>query len=295
MSKILCIVLLLSVLPGGPAIVRARGKSPDERVPPPREVVYRKVGERELRLFVFEPPGFRPGDRRPCFLAIHGGGWGGGKPAWTHKLASWFARRGMVGMSLEYRLYNRKAGVSVADCVRDARSAVRYLRAHAAGLGIDPEKIVASGVSAGGHLAAGTALFDGIDEAGEDGAVSSRPAALVLFCPVLDTSAQGYGFRKTGGQWETLSAILRMRPGVPPTLVFHTKADTVVPYNGSVAFAGAMTREGNLCELISYEEGKHCLMTHDAGLLREALGKTEDFLRRHGISAPREEGVSGGF
>ena len=85
----------------------------------------------------------------------------------------------MVGISVEYRLL-RQQGVSVFDAVADSRPAVRYLRAHAPALGIDPARIVVTGGSAGAHLAVGTALFDGIDTAGEDTSVPCSPDLLAF-------------------------------------------------------------------------------------------------------------------
>src|SRR6185295_7468462 len=122
--------------------------------------------------------------QRPCFLAIHGGGWTGGEPRRFYPFAAHFANLGMVGVSLEYRLIKVGTGVTPFDCAKDGRSAVRYLRQHAAELGIDPQKIIASGGSAGGHVAAATALFDGVDETSDDIKVSSAPNAMVLYFPV---------------------------------------------------------------------------------------------------------------
>ena len=68
--------------------------------------------------------------------------------------------------------------------VKDGKSAVRWIRANAARLGIDPDRLAAGGGSAGGHVAAATATTQGIEEEGEDTSVSSRPCALVLFNPV---------------------------------------------------------------------------------------------------------------
>ena len=251
---------------------------------PNAEIVYKKVGDRELRLFVFQPTEARTGnERRPAVLVIHGGGWQRGSAQNTHKIADYFSRHGLVGVSLEYRLQDTKAGVAVSDCVSDARSAMRYLRAHADDLGIDPEKLVACGVSAGGHLAAGTALFDGFDEASDDPAVSPRPAALILFAPVLDTSASGYGNKTLGESWQSLSPLLRVRPKLPPALLFHSKPDTTVPYQGSVDFVSAMKQAGNRCELVTYEDGKHGFMTHDAALLERALDRAMEFLKKENI------------
>ena len=268
----------------------AVGPTPLEAVPrPTRGVVYKtytRAGEteqRKLQMFVFEPPGFRPSDLRPCFFVIHGGGWTGGKPERAFHIASHFAERGMVGISIQYRLMDSKIGQTVADCVRDGRSAVRYIKRHAAEFGIDPHQIVVSGLSAGGHIAAGTALFEGFDEIGDDASVSSRPVALVLFCPVLDTSREGFGSAKLGEQWQELSAIERMRSGVPPTIIFHVKGDPVVSYKGSVHFAEAMAKAGNICEVVGYEGSRHCGITSDPASLGEVLGKVANFLRPLGI------------
>lgn len=276
---------------GNPEAPAVEPVQPEVIPRPTRSVVYKtytragEIEQRKLKMFVFEPPGFRSSDRRPCFLVIHGGGWTGGKPERTFHLASRFAEQGMVGISIQYRLLNSKLGQTVADCVRDGRSAVRYVRSHAVELGIDPNQIVVSGLSAGGHIAAGTALFEGMDEAGEDISVSSRPTALVLFSPVLDTSREGFGFGKVREQWLELSAIERMRPGIPPTIIFHRKGDPVVPYLGSVRFAEAMAKAGNACELVGYEGARHGGITYDPALLVEVLGKVADLLRPLGINA----------
>jgi acetyl esterase/lipase len=84
---------------------------------PTRKVVYKTVGDKKLNLHVFSPEGFSPSDRRTCFLIIHGGGWTGGFPRRMYPFAAHFATRGMVGISLEYRLANAKTGVTVFDCV----------------------------------------------------------------------------------------------------------------------------------------------------------------------------------
>lgn len=254
---------------------------------PQRLIVYKKAAGRELYLHVFEPQGFKPGDRRACFLTIHGGGWTGGKPRRMYPFAEHFARQGLVGISLEYRLLNKKRGTTVADCVKDGRSAVRFLRTHAEALGIDPQKIIVSGGSAGGHVAVGTAVFSGVDEAGEATDVSSIPNALVLLFPVIDTSPAGYGAKKIGDRWQDLSPVHQVRGQLPPTLVFHGTADTVTPFAGAEAFRKAMLAAGNRCELDVHEGGKHGYLMFDRKLYDETLEKTEAFLMSLGMLAKR--------
>lgn len=246
---------------------------------PMRKVVYKKVGDRELELHVFEPDGWKRGERRACFLVFHGGGWTGGEPRRMYPFAEHFARLGMVGISAQYRLLSARQGTTVFDCVKDGRSAVRFLRSHAESLGIDPEKIIVNGGSAGGHVAAGTALFAGVDEVGEATDVSSVPNALVLLYPVIDTSKAGYGNAKIGQRWQELSPAHQVRGRVPPTLIFHGTGDTVTPFGGATAFRERMQEAGNRCELVAHPDGKHGYLMFDHKLYLETLAKTEEFLR----------------
>lgn len=244
-----------------------------------RTVVYKKVGDRELKLHIFEPAGFKPTDRRPAYVVIHGGGWVNGNAKRMYPFAAHFAQLGMVGFSIEYRLVRPESGTTPFECVKDGRSAIRYIRAHAAELGIDPQKIIVSGGSAGGHVAAATAQFDGIDEAGEDLSVSSVPQALVLLFPVIDTSKEGYGNAKCGPEWEKISPLHRVKPGVPPTLIFHGTADTVTPFKGATAFRDAMAKAGNPCELVVHQGGLHGYLMRTQELYDETEKKTDDFLQ----------------
>lgn len=253
------------------------------RLEPSRRVVYKKAGGRELYLHVFEPAGWKRGDRRPCFLVIHGGGWTGGQPRRMYPFAAHFARLGFVGISPHYRLRSPRRGVTVFDCVKDGRSAVRFVRSHAEALGIDPRKIVVSGASAGGHVAVGTALFSGVDEKGETTDVSCIPNALVLLFPVIDTSKQGYGQAKIGDRWRMLSPVHQVRGKLPPTLVFHGTGDTVTPFAGAVAFRDAMRKVGNRCELDVHQGGRHGYLMFDRKLYLDTLRKTESFLSSLGL------------
>ncbi|MGV3662038.1 MAG: alpha/beta hydrolase [Prosthecobacter sp.] len=250
---------------------------------PTRTLVYKKVADRELQMHVFEPEGFKAGDKRGCFLVIHGGGWTGGAPPRMYPFAAHYAKLGLVGISLQYRLHAAKTGVSVFDCVKDARSAMRYVRAHAVELGIDPQQVIVSGGSAGGHLAAATALFDKVNEEGDDPNVSPIPNALVLLFPVIDTSKEGYGQAKIGERWQELSPVHNVRPGLPPTLIFHGTGDTVTPFAGAKAFHEAMLRAGNRCELDINEGGTHGYLMRDKALYDDTMAKTDVFLKSLGL------------
>lgn len=281
----LCVILASSPLLAQNATEKKPAPKPDhvgslaEALEPTRSIVYKKVGDRELVLHIFEPEGFAAGDKRPCFHIIHGGGWQGMEPRRMFPFAHDMAKRfGMVGISVQYRLYNPTTGVTVFDCVKDARSSVRYVRSHAQELGIDPDRIVVSGGSAGGHLAVATALFDGVDEAGEDTSVSCRPDALILLFPVIDTSAEGYGQKKIGERWQELSPVHHVRPGLPPTLTFHGTGDTTTPFAGAKSFHEQMLAAGNRSEQVVNEGGVHGYLMREKQLYEETIAKSGAFL-----------------
>lgn len=252
---------------------------------PTRKVVYKTVQDRPLHLHVFEPDGHKTTDRRPVLLAIHGGGWTGGNARVFFPFADHFAKQGMLGISLEYRLVHGSEGTTVFDCVRDARSAVRWIRAHAEELGIDPRKIVVLGGSAGGHLAVSTALFDAVNEAGDNTRVSARPDALLLMYPVIDTSADGYGQQKIGERWRELSPVHKVRAGLPPTLILHGTGDAVTPWSGARRFHEHSTAAGNTCELVSHSGGRHGYLIFDPQDFEAALRQMRKFIAHHGLNA----------
>jgi acetyl esterase len=247
---------------------------------PSREVVYKQIDRQALKLEIFDPKGFKTEDSRPCFLIIHGGGWVGGTAKSFYPFAGHFAKLGMVGISIDYRLIKKGSDVTPVDCVKDGRSAVRYVRSHAAELGIDPHKIIVSGGSAGGHVAACTAFCQGIDEAGEDNSISCVPNALVLYWPALDVSPEGLpvGHEKFDEHWKELSPLQLVRPGMPPTLVFHGSADRLVPLKGSQEFQDAMIKAGNHSELVVEPGAGHGYMVWNLKLFYEGMQRTDEFL-----------------
>ncbi|MDF1860391.1 MAG: CocE/NonD family hydrolase [Verrucomicrobiales bacterium] len=251
------------------------------KIQPDEKRIYKKIDGRELEMHLFHPEGHDPArDRRPAFLFIHGGGWAGGEPLRFYSFARHFADLGMVTASIQYRLWDRSGkGNTVFDCVKDGRSAVRYLRENAAALGIDPDKIAISGGSAGGHVAVSAALFDEVNESTDNLEISCRPDLMVLLNPVIDTSDAGYGKVRIGERWKELSPVHHVKSGLPPTIIFHPTGDQVVPYLGSKQFHEASLKLGNESELVDYEGGWHGYFIFDLKLYDALISRTENFLR----------------
>ena len=272
-----------------PAVPTAPAKNPDYALSrskialPTRSLTYKKVGDRELAMYIFEPAGFKPRDKRPCFVAIHGGGWVAGTPTIMNCVGEAFAERGWVVANIRYRLHKPEEGTTAFDSVKDAKSAVRYVRSHAKELGIDPDKIVAGGRSAGGHLAAATAMFPDLDDESDDKSVSCVPNALVLCSPVIDTSSEGYGHELLGKRWKELSPLHHVRPALPPTIILHGMRDTTTPFAGAKAFDEAMRAAGNKVKLVAHARGSHSYMMRTKELFDEAMGQIVPFLKENGI------------
>ena len=250
---------------------------------PTRSVVYKTTtnaaGEKvELSLDIFNPQNHQAGDRTPAILFFFGGGWNNGETKSFFPHSAYFASRGMVAITPDYRVKNRQK-TTPFESVADAKSAVRWVRAHATELGIDPNRIVAAGSSAGGHVAAATALLPNLDEPNEKLAISSIPNALVLFNPVIDTSAAGYGHERLGERWQEISPLQHVRAGLPPTILFHGTADKTVPYANAVAFEAAMKAAGNRVELVTIRgEGHGFAYRIEKPSANLALRETDKFL-----------------
>lgn len=191
--------------------------------------VYRTTPQGELSLHVSLPADWKPTDRRPAIVFFFGGGWSQGSYTQFVPQADYFASRGMVAASADYRIASIHR-TTPDKCVEDAKAAVRWLREHAADWGVDPGRIVAAGGSAGGHLAACTALVPGFEPA--DAPVSSRPDALVLFNPALniDELARDRQLPTALGM-EVIEAITPNRfvaAGAPPAIMFFGTDDPLV-------------------------------------------------------------------
>lgn len=233
------------------------GASPAADITPSRSAIYKTVNGTELKLDVFEPAGFKTTDLRPAIVFFFGGGWSGGDTKQFYQQARALADQGMMAFSADYRVGNRNK-TTPFECVKDGKSAIRWVREHAAELGVDPDRIVAAGGSAGGHVAACTGVIEGNEEAGEKTAISSLPNAMILLNPVLDTTHKGFGAKEfKPGQQTALSPCHHVRKGIVPTIIFHGTADKIVPFENAERFTKLMKDAGNVCVLVPFEGKDH--------------------------------------
>ena len=250
---------------------------------PDKALVYKTVDNKgepeELKLQVFLPKGHQPSDSRPAAVFFHGGGWRGGTPNHMYPQCRYLALRGMVAISVQYRTIN-EFGTTPKECVKDGKSAMRWVRSHAAELGIDPSRIVAGGGSAGGHIAAATALVEAFDEAGEDASVSCRPEALVLFNPVFDNGPQGFRNSLVREYWKAISPIDHIDANTPPTFVILGTKDKHIPVETAKRFERLMDENGRRCDLHLYEGREHGFYNiwEDRNALADTMIRMDRFL-----------------
>jgi acetyl esterase/lipase len=200
------------------------------------------------------------------------------------ELANYFARRGMVILRVEYR--KRKTdGVLPDKAVEDARSAIRWVRSHAAAMGIDADRIVVCGGSSGGHLAASLAALDDFDAPDDDASISVAPNVMILHYPLLD-------FLKGGTRKQTfLSALdgdcelgFRLSPArhwratMPPTLVFIGTRDPM--YETVRDFVARWKAAGQDIDLFIGEGGHGFSLK--SPWLEKAAQRMDDFLQKVG-------------
>jgi acetyl esterase/lipase len=209
-------------------------------------------------------PANAPAERRCGVLAIHGGGWINGtkEGAVTNLVLPWLSQ-GCVVANVEYRL--AKAAPAPA-AIEDVLKAAEYFRKNAKRWRVDPERIIATGMSAGGHLA----LMVGLTPKSAKFGPHDNVAAVVNFYGITDVEDQlgGPNEQKYAVTWvaegegrmelaRRVSPISYVRKDVPPVLTIHGTADLTVPYEHGVRLTKALRDAGADTEMISVTDGGH--------------------------------------
>ncbi|TXD80056.1 alpha/beta hydrolase [Algoriphagus ratkowskyi] len=228
------------------------------------------------------PEKMNPAEEYPALVFFFGGGWNSGSRAQFEHQANYFTKRGLVCFLVDYRTKIQHK-TSPFESVKDAKSAIRYLRTHAENFYIDPNKIIATGGSAGAHLAAATALIDGYNENTDDQDISPVPNALVLFNPVIDNGPGGYGYERIGDEFNDFSPLHNIKAGAPPTLFLLGTKDNLVPVVTAQYYQMVMEKVGSRCDLILYENQPHGFFNYpNFEYYQKTVQAADDFLQSLG-------------
>lgn len=241
-------------------------------------ILYKTADSTDLYLYMDYPPGFDASRPSPAMIFFFGGGWVGGTPGHFEHHANYFSKRGLVCIRADYRVKSRH-GATPFESLKDARSAIRYVRENAEMLGVDSRRIIASGGSAGGHLAAATALVKGFDDGSDDLSFSCVPNALVLFNPVMDNGPGGYGYERVGEAYRDFSPLHNIRKGAPPTILFLGTEDVLIPVETARYYQTVMEKVGSRCDLFLCEGEGHGFFNYGrSGHYEKTVKEADRFL-----------------
>lgn len=233
-----------------------------------------------LTLHIFRPQHVKE-KSSPAIIFFFGGGWKLGTPLQFYRECAYYASKGMVAISADYRIeYLHKS--TPFDSFADAQDAIRWLRQHAATYNIDPNKIVASGASAGGHLAASLGTIGTTNEVSAD----YKPNLLVLYYPVVDMNSDRYDFPALDQCYRNISPLQNISNNTPPTIFMVGTKDQIVSIQTAEDFCNTIRKKGVECELHLFKDAGHPIF-----LYREPLTKnfykirnfTDAFLKRNGF------------
>ena len=257
--------------------------------------VYKHVDSTDLVVHIFTPPSALSTSKNKTAIAFfHGGGWAFGNPNEFFGACKRFASRGIVTFSFQYRLSIDKKGnaphpeITPVECVKDARSALRWVKAHAAEYGIDPKKIVAGGQSVGGHLTLSTAMIN-VNESTDDLSVDPTPCAMLLYSGTVNTMEVWCDLlmgKQRDKIW-SISPAHNIKKGLPPALAFHGEEDHTVQLWTVAFFQRDMIAAGNSFDIQKYPGRKHYLGEGNKKYSRlfdeEIMERTDEFLRKLGL------------
>lgn len=219
-------------------------------------IAYKATLQGDLKMNFFFPPNWKKTDQRPAAVFFFGGNCATGSPEQFAGTAAYFATRGLVAASAEYRIESIHH-TPLDACAEDAKSAVRWFRANAAHLGIDPSRIIAGGGSSGATIAAFAAYNTSFEPKGEDTSISCTPNVLLLVNPAF-----GFPDRMTPEQAKAATGPVgafitnwKVTQGGPPAILLFGTEDSL--QDKARDFARQLIAAGTRAEFYTAAGQKH--------------------------------------
>ena len=221
---------------------------------------YKNVDGFKLEMHLFLPDTSVFKGNRPTIVYFHGGSWSEGKPDWFFETAKEYAKQGWAATAVEYRIKGRQ-GTYPFEAVKDAKSAIRWLRENSEKYKIDPNKIVATGNSAGGHLSIAISLVDNWNEKTDNISINPEPNVVIVNSAVYDLTSNSNRWITEYDENKDLVKEISPNSLIKETatrfLLIHGEKDNNCPYDTADYFYKKMKSLGNGVELHSIKEGSH--------------------------------------
>ncbi len=263
-----------------------------------KQEIYKIIDTTRLFVDIFVPDK-RSDAPRNAIVFFHGGGWVFGHPGEFHGACKRYAEKGFVTFSFEYRLSMKPDGtyphpeITPVECVKDTRSAMRWVRQNARRFNINPDMIAVGGQSVGGQLTLMTELGDDINEDTDDLSISPRPNLMLLYSSTVNTMEAWCDMilgDKRKMIWD-ISPHHNIRAGMPPAIEFHGRDDHTVKLYTVRLYEQKTKEYGNIFEVVTYEGRQHYLGEGNEKYSRlfdeEILERTDKFLVKYGFMEER--------
>ena len=232
-----------------------------------KNVIVGKGGETDLHADIYRPPAGT--EKRMALIHFHGGGFArGSKEAVSAKIMP-ITARGYVSIAAQYRL---SGAAKWPAQIEDAKTHIRWVRANASSLGIDPQRIAIVGYSAGGHIALYTASEP-----------DTALAACIAFYPQTDVKPVAQALMPAGTDDAAIanaSPLAHIKTGYPPTVLFHGLSDTTIPAENSQRLLQVLRDAKVPSELHTFAGVPHEFDMH-AEFAEACASLIDFFLERH--------------
>lgn len=253
----------------------------DRSAEPGKQFVYKQSAGAPQELEVYYPPDWKPGGPKvPGLLLFHGGGWTGGDLSQFRYACAYFASRGLVAATANYRMLRKDEvqkrpageGSHKRVCVTDAKSAVRWMKQHADELNMDPQRLIVGGGSAGGHIAVLATTNPGLSDPSDPQGFDTAVVAYLLFNPAFTA--------KDSGDPE-VDVLKHLTASLPPAILFFGTRDNWKA-GSDAALLRLKTLGNTTAELWTAEDEAH-------GFYRQppwqglTLAAADRFLAAHGF------------
>lgn len=261
-----------------------------EEFPDAREHILTSADSGRFSIYIFEP---KESNRSgAAIITVHGGGWKWGKAEWTFNAAKRFANAGMLAVAIDYRLSSEQ--ITPVNALNDVCESLKWIREQSERYSVDPSKVAAYGVSAGGHLSSLAATRGCSNKLGS--MQNGGPDLLLLWSPALDMERDGWFKKILQGKNSVVdySPVATVNGNMPPVSIVQGELDTLTPISGAAKFCDKIKSANGICELNIYPGVGHLLTRNlenqesnfdpDPEFVENANDKLMKFLEKRGFT-----------